>query len=173
MGEDKPILTKFGKIVKVKTLDSFIQYGLKDGADIYQDKKQKLLVLALGSEGWFDYHETRWTSGIKCIMDRFTAKEIKPVVPPQRVEIPPIQPTITGQNKTIQEIHNEDFIEFQRRTERTTGKTDQREVFVSLDSVRIHGDLTNKQLMQDKIDKYYSLKEYFENKIKPKQGGGQ
>jgi len=158
MGEEQPILTKFGKVIKAKNLEKFIQYGLKDGVDIYQDKKQRLPTLAIGTEGWFECHEARWTSGIKNIMDSFTDKTPKE---PEKEE--------PEKNKTIQEIHNEDFMEFQRKTEHTTGKTDNREVFVSLDSVRIYGDLSNEGEIREKISQFWRHRDYFEEELKKRK----
>ncbi len=137
--EDKPILTKFGKIVKVKNLDSFVQYGLADGSDIYSDKKQRLPPLAVGSEGWFDYHEARWTSGIKNIMDRFTSKQPEPI---KKAEPAPVQPI--AQNIQIQEIKNQDCLEISSSAGKADGRREQ--------MIRIFGDFNKPEQMKAKLE---------------------
>lgn len=165
------IFKKAGKIVTVKELREFWDYGLADGSDVYVDKKTKIPVLKAGTEGTFACHWATFKKGDVPMADLFIPLqrvEIKPVQPPIKVQ-PTVQPQIqSAHGTTVQEIHNEDFLEFQRRTEYTTGKMDDRKTFVSLDTVRVHGDLANEQLIQNKLDKFFKHREYFEGKLKPK-----
>ena len=151
-----------GKITKIldSRMDEFIELGMSDGGSIYAKKPiERLKFFKAVMSGVFTYHRSYWGANKRevRILDNFIPSD------------EPKQKTTQQINgKTIQEIHHEDFIEFQRKTETTTGKTENREVLISSDSVRVHGDMTDEEQIKKKIDLFIKHKEYFESKIKKK-----